>query len=328
MDDAALLALRFRDLELPRGTGVVATHMQHLYSDLRARGIRFRPHYWYAEEWFSPDGVPGIALPFYLAQPRLMRLERRFMLQVEGGNSRWLMSILRHEAGHALDTAYRLREREDWRAVFGSPRERYPDDYRPRPASRRYVLHLGHWYAQSHPTEDFAETFAVWLQPRARWRREYTGWPALKKLEYVDRLMAEIARRRPLVRTRREIDPVEKSRMTLHSHYRRKAQRYMMEDPRYDRALRRLFTAAVDRRHARAAGFLRTVESSIERSLVRRSRLHPYVIEHTMQMLIGRCNSMQLHLRHDRRRAQREFGGLVERVALDILRRNRENYAL
>ncbi len=329
MDDDSLLALRFRELELPRTTGVVAEHMRSLYGDLAGRGIRFRPHYWFAEEWFSPDGVPGIALPFYLAQPRLMRLERRYMHQVEGGNSRALTMILRHEAGHALDTAYRLRERADWRCVFGSPHERYPEDYTPRPASRRYVLHLGAWYAQSHPTEDFAETFAVWLQPRARWRREYAGWPtALRKLEYVDTLMAEIGRQRPRIATRREIDPVDRSRQTLAEHYRRKAERYQLEDPRYDRMLRRVFTAAADRRHAAAAGFLRSVEGRIERRVVREARLHPYVVEHTMRMLLERCISMHLHLRHDRRRAQRDFGGLVERVALGILKRNRESYAL
>ncbi len=212
--------------------------------------------------------------------------------------------------------------------VFGSPQQRYPDDYAPRPASRRYVLHLGAWYAQSHPTEDFAETFAVWLQPRARWRREYAGWPALRKLEYVDALMASIARTKPRSVSRRQIDPVDDSNHTLREHYQRKARRYQLEDPRHDRALRRLFSAAPDPRHAAAAGFLRSVESRIERRVVREARLHPYVVEHTMQMLLARCCSMHLHLRHDRRRAQRDFGGLVERVAQGILKRNREDYAL
>lgn len=328
MDDESLLALRFRDIEFPRSTGTVALHMRRLSRELRARGIRFRPHHWYAEEWFSPDGVPGIALPFYLAHPRLMRLERRFMQQVEGGKSRWLLRILRHETGHALDTAYRLRERKDWREVFGSPHERYPQDYRPRPASRRHVLHLGHWYAQSHPTEDFAETFAVWLQPRARWRREYAGWPALRKLEYVDALMAEIARKRPLVRTRREVEPITRSTLTLGEHYRRKTESYRLDDTRYDRALRRLFKADDDGRHAAAAGYLRSVGPRISRNVAREAGLHPYVVEHTMEMLIHRLGNMHLHLRHDRRRAQRDFGGLVRRVAVGILKRNRENYAL
>ena len=84
--------------------------------------------------------------------------------------------------------------------MFGPASRRYPADYSPRPRAGNYVLHLGHWYAQSHPTEDFAETFAVWLQPRARWRRDYAGWPALRKLEYVDALMAEIAQAPAAVR--------------------------------------------------------------------------------------------------------------------------------
>jgi len=302
--------------------------MRRLQRELRARGLRFRPHHWFAEEWFSPDDVPGIALPFYLAQPRLMRLERRLMHQVEGGNSHWLMRILRHEAGHALDTAFGLRRRADWRRVFGSSREHYPDAYTPRPASRRYVLHLGHWYAQSHPTEDFAETFAVWLQPRARWRREYAGWPALAKLEYVDALMREIAGARPRRHSRRQVEAVTNSTRTLAQHYRSKVGRYQLEDGRHDAALRRIFTARPERRRPAAASFLREIQPQLQRLLVRRARLHHYVVEHVLEELIHRCSYLHLHLRHDRRAAKRQFASLVQRVVLGILKRNRENYAL
>ena len=106
---------------------------------------------WLAEEWFSPDGIPGIAVPFYLAHPRLMRLERRMMRQVEGGNTNWMMRILRHEVGHAIDTAYRLRRRARWREMFGPASLPYPESYRARPGSRRFVQHLGDWYAQAIP---------------------------------------------------------------------------------------------------------------------------------------------------------------------------------
>ena len=54
------------------------------------------------------------------------------------------------------------------------------------------MLNLANWYAQSHPIEDFAETFAVWLRPGSRWRSRYADWPALRKLEYVDALMQEV----------------------------------------------------------------------------------------------------------------------------------------
>ena len=147
---------------------------------------------WLSEEWFSPDGVPGIAVPFYLAHPRLERLERRMMRNVEGGSAESAMRILRHEAGHAIDTAYRLRRRKRWREIFGPASLPYPDTYRARPGSRRYVQHLGEWYAQAHPCEDFAETFAVWLKPNSSWRRTYAQWPAFHKLEFVDELLEDV----------------------------------------------------------------------------------------------------------------------------------------
>jgi hypothetical protein len=131
-----------------------------------------------------------------------------------------------------------------------------------------------------------------------------------------------------VLRTRRQIEPIETSQVTLAEHYRRKTASYRLDDPRYDRALRRLFKADDDGRHAAAAGYLRTVGPRIGRRLAREAKLHPYVVEHTMEMLIHRLRNMDLHLRYDRRRAQREFGGLVRRVAVSILKRNRENYAL
>jgi hypothetical protein len=166
------------------------------------------------------------------------------------------------------------------------------------------------------------------LQPRARWRREYAGWPALAKLEYVDALMREITARKPRRQSRRQIDPVVQSSRTLRQHYRGKASRYLLEDDRYDTALRRIFSTGADQRHPGAASFLRSVERQVERLLVRRADLHPYVIEHAMEMLIHRCAEMHLQLRHDRRSAKRDFQRLVRRVAFEVLRKNRESYAL
>ena len=119
-----------------------------------------------------------------------MKLEQAQMFTVEGGPEKQCMRILRHEAGHCVDTAYRLHRRKRWRELFGSFTQPYPDAYKPRPNSRRFVTHLDGWYAQAHPAEDFAETFAVWLRPGSRWRKRYADWPALEKLEYVDAFMA------------------------------------------------------------------------------------------------------------------------------------------
>jgi len=329
LDDDDLLQLRLRELHLKVEDSLVWPAVQQLHAELERRGIRFHPHVWFSEEWFSPDGVPGIAIPFYLAHPRLKQLERRFMGEAEGGSSKWLMRILRHETGHALDTAYGLRRRASWRAVFGRASEPYPHDYSPRPSSRRHVLHLGHWYAQSHPTEDFAETFAVWLQPRARWRREYADWPALAKLEYVDRLMTEIDGRPARNRSRALVEPVSLSDRTLGQHYRRKASRYQQFDRRYDRWLRRAFTTAEARPAAvPAARFIREIEPQLRRLLVRRARLHPYMVDHVLEMVIRRVRQLGLVLRGPRRDNKRRVVRLHERIVLDVLRRNRENYAL
>ena len=238
-----LLDWRICDLGLElKGTPLEAP-IGRLYNELAARNLRVKPHCWLSEEWFSPDAIPGIAIPFYLAHPRLKRLERSQILEVEGGTNAECLRLLRHESGHALQHAFRLHRRKKWRELFGSSTEPYPDYYRPNPGSRRYVVHLPHWYAQSHPDEDFAETFAVWLTPGSRWRRKYMGWPALQKLRYVDQLMHELAGQSPPVRSRAKPDPVHRIKTTLGDHYRTKRERYRVLASRaYDQDLLRFFT--------------------------------------------------------------------------------------
>src|SRR5687767_3748551 len=153
--DEKLLDLRISQLGVTIEDSVLELRIAELQRELDARGLAFRPHFWLSAEWFSPDGVPGVAIPFYLAHPRLMKLEKAQMLAVEGGTPEWCMQILRHEAGHAVDNAYDLRRRLRRRRVFGSPTVDYPDFYLPKPYSKSFVLHLDSWYAQSHPDEDF-----------------------------------------------------------------------------------------------------------------------------------------------------------------------------
>lgn len=328
--DEDLLDLRFCDLRLSMARTPLEDSVRRLYGELAAKGIRFRPHVWLAEEWFSPDGVPGIAIPFYLAHPRLMRLERRFMHEVEGGNDKWLMRILRHETGHAIDTAFGLRRRKSWREVFGKASRPYPTRYSSRPGSRHYVLHLGHWYAQSHPTEDFAETFAVWLPPRSRWRSQYADWPALEKLEYVDRTMRELEGRRATNLDRRVIEPLAENERTLREHFRRKSAHYQLDATRtYDRALLRVFVPQAERPHGRLASvLLREMRPQLRRLLVRRARMHPYIVDHVMRTATQRARVLGLRVRGGRRQTQRDALVLHERLMLQMLVRDRENFAL
>jgi hypothetical protein len=218
MGDEELLDLRLRDLPVRiQGTNLEG-RIQRLYGELEFRGLRFRPHTWLSEEWFTPDGIAGFAIPFYLTHARLIKLERRQMLEVEGATENECMRILRHEAGHAMDNAFRLHLRREWKDLFGSFHQPYPTWYQPEPNSRDYVLNLTAWYAQAHPAEDFAETFAAWLKPGGRWRNEYSGWGAMRKLEYVDRLMTELAGKKPPSSSpRRVVEPIRELSTTCAS---------------------------------------------------------------------------------------------------------------
>jgi hypothetical protein len=317
LPDEELLKVRFCDLKLSMRRAPLRRHIARLYADLRNRGIRVRPHVWLSEEWFSPDGVPGIAVPFYLAHPRLERLERRIMREAEGGNSRLLLRILRHEAGHALDNAYRLRRRRRWREVFGAASRPYPARYRARPGSRRYVHHLGEWYAQAHPTEDFAETFAVWLAPHSRWRTSYADWPALHKLQAVEELVASVRERRPPVSNRTRIEPLESNTRTLAQHYRRKLRRNrQIRRGLADELLKRGFGVARARRGApHAAALLRASQRTLTAGVVRELGLTSYSVAQILRMLIERSERLGLYVRGSRREALRYSRWMLGRLA-------------
>ncbi|MEK7751686.1 MAG: putative zinc-binding metallopeptidase, partial [Acidobacteriota bacterium] len=170
LPDEQLLKLRLKDLKVTVEGTWLEDCLHNLHGDLEERGLRVRPRAWISNEWFSPESTAGIAIPFYLTHPRLMRLEKKMILEVEGGTWSECMNILRHEAGHVVQHSYHLHRRRRWQQLFGASSKRYPRYYRPNPASRHFVQHLRLWYAQSHPDEDFAETFAVWLRPRSNWR--------------------------------------------------------------------------------------------------------------------------------------------------------------
>ena len=308
MTDEQLLDHRLCDLPLCIEGTPLQRRVQRLYDELQSRSVRFRPHVWLSHEWFAPDGVPGFAIPFYLAHPRLIKLERQQMLEVEGGNERECMRILRHEAGHALDTAFRLHFKQRWRQVFGSYAQPYPDSYKPKPTSRNYVLHLNAWYAQAHPAEDFAETFAVWLNSGSRWRRRYQNWPALRKLEYVDHLMGEVAGMPPINKLRIKVEPLSDLRQTLRQHYRNKRQYYAVEWLTfYDRDLRRIFSQEPQQAgHPTASSFLRRIRGELRHAVAEGTGAHHYTVDHVLKNMIARCKDLKLRIAIPESRAKEQ----------------------
>ncbi|MGQ0650090.1 MAG: putative zinc-binding metallopeptidase [Gemmatimonadaceae bacterium] len=313
LSDEKLMRVRVRDL----GLSIEGTHLEglvaKLYEELDAKGLQVKPHVWLSDEWFSPAGVPGFAIPFYLAHKRLRRLERSQLLDVEGASRAECLRIMRHETGHAIQHAYQLHRRRGWQQHFGKSSTRYPEYYKPNPASKRYVQHLRLWYAQSHPDEDFAETFAEWLRPRSDWRNRYAGWKALKKLQYVDHLMEELALRKPGVVTRRVVEPIERLRKTLGEHYASRRKKYSVVFPNiYDTDLRRLFSDQPHhRRREAASSFLRRHRSEIRILVAKWTGEYQYTLDQVLGDIIGRCRDLRLRVVGSERQLLTDFSVLL-----------------
>ena len=321
LPDAELLDRPIASLGLEiRGTAL-AGRIDRLHDELARAGLRFRPYVWLSTDWFTPDGVTGFAVPFYLAHPRLARLERRILHEVEGGTRAACLQLLRHEAAHAFDHAYRLRRRKRWRELFGRASEPYRASYVPDPGSRRHVLNLDYWYAQSHPLEDFAETFAVWLQPGSRWRRRYAGWPALEKLKYVDALMREIGPRVPPVRTRARPDAVAGVRTTLREHYRARQRAYRQEPlGELDAPLARVFDPERRGRRETAARFLTRHRRELRQHVSRVTGQHAYVVDQMLNELILRARALRLQRHRSEREARMDSAALLTALTTSFLR--------
>jgi hypothetical protein len=240
-------AVPIRDL----GLTITGTSLEPIIaafeSELAAVGIeKVRPRYYLSTEWGVADQSIAIGIPFYLARPELTQLHADRGCHVEG-QGKDMLRYLRHEMGHVINYAYRLYDTKEWQERFGSMDRPYQEEYRPRPFSREYVHHLPGWYAQKHPDEDWSETFAVWMTPGLDWRTHYAKWPgALRKLEYCDRVMKELASRDPIATTVALDDDVANLQVSLEQYY-RDAAGVMAEKPqdleagRLEGMLERLF---------------------------------------------------------------------------------------
>ena len=328
--DDKLLDLRVCDLRLRIEGSFFVEPIEALNRELKSRRLRFRPYFWLSDEWFTPDGVPGIALPFYLAHTRLAKLEMTQMLEVEGGTSEWCMRILRHEAGHAIENAYLLRRRRRRQRLFGKSSEPYPEYYTPKPYSRSFVRHLDVWYAQSHPDEDFAETFAVWLDPQSEWRERYAGWPVLKKLEFMDTLMGELAGVEPAVTSRQQLDPLRRVYKTLRDHYDEKRAHYGIGGiPSYDTDLKRLFSDSPSyAQNPSAAGFIHRIRREVRRKVSDWTGEYQYTIDQVLQGMIDRSEALHLHLTMPTEQVKLEFTILLTVQAMNYLHGGRHKVAL
>jgi len=251
-DPPALLDTRICDLGLKLEGSQVEKFVQQLYRELEQKKIaKFRPGVYLTDEWGCPSGEPVIGIPFYLARADLGQIEKE---NNDLESDREVMMYLRHEAGHAFNYAYRLHRTPEWKQLFGPYRRPYRENYRPVLFSKDYVRYLPGWYAQKHPDEDFAETFAVWMTPRSGWRKKYRGWGAIAKLQYMDRIARELGQAGPQRKRGSPDITVAEMEMTVAEFYRNSTEQIPMLEVTQDSDLAIIFNASKKRKTAAPVG--------------------------------------------------------------------------
>jgi hypothetical protein len=294
-------ATPIRDLNLSLAGSPLEPILAEFACELDAAGIRkVRPRYYLSTEWGVPEGTVAIAIPFYLARPELTAFHAERAGYVEGSGARDVLRYLRHEMGHVVNYAYELFARAEWVEEFGPISAPYREDYRPEPFSRRFVRHLPGWYAQKHPDEDWAETFAVWMTPGLEWRAEYADWPvALAKLRLCDRLLAEVGDREPTVTSEELDEDVSELAHTLDDHYRDSESPEAAPPAGLDGMLRSIFedlghpeSAPADAPRWPASALIRRLEPELSMAIFRWTGCFPERVRPLLRHLARRAEEL------------------------------------
>lgn len=296
-----LFNTRVCDLGLKIKDSVLEAPVNRLLEEVKLKQLKFQPQFYLTDSWGCPNEIPAIGIPFYLADKRLSRIEEEQTGEIE--DEQTVMMFLRHEAGHAFNYAYRLWELPEWKEIFGSFTTPYRDTFYPNPLSRQFVQHIfhsqyGRTYAQKHPDEDFAETFAVWLTPDFPWKQKYRYWPALKKLEYVAELMKKIKSKDPVNTQTYFLNPVENMTMLLAAHYGQRTERYRDAAQGYiDDKLKEIFPSLSSSSYMNATTLLKNNKSNLIARIIRWSNLEQEDLELIFNKIISRTEALSLRLK-------------------------------
>jgi hypothetical protein len=186
------------------------------------------------------------------------------------------------------------------------------------------VRHLANWYAQAHPDEDFAETFAVWLGAAPEeWRERYRGWKALEKLEYVHTLMQEAAESPPKIKRGRRISEASKLKKTLARYYAERRKLYAEDFPDfYDADLRAIFGNGEPGSES-AARLMRKNRAALIRSIVQWTGQRKYTVSMLVRKLILRCQDLKLPAPRDSARLYFELAAYLAALVTNHLHTGR-----
>lgn len=277
--------------------------VNRLYEDLERTGIEFRPKAYLSDEWGCPDGIPIIGIPFYLADEKLSRIEDEIMDGIEAESDEEILRYLRHEAGHAFNYAYKLYETEEWHHIFGPYSRPYRDTYKPNPFSQNFVRHIAGWYAQKHPDEDFAETFAVWITPDSNWQTAYEGWGCYKKLLYVDGIVKKFGTTAPLV-TAEDYDATNDLTGSIGEHYEQFREEPIDVPAYFDGDLKDIFERTVppgkETEWPGAHQFLMKHRRELVRNINYWTGLNEATVKSLVHHFVERCKLLDLYVNPDK----------------------------
>lgn len=296
-----LFNTRICDLGLQIKDSFLEAPINRLLHEIDRKGLKYRPNFYLTDSWGCPNEIPAIGIPFYLADKRLCRIEEEQTGEIE--DEQTVMIFLRHEAGHAFNYAYRLWEFPGWKETFGSFTTPYRDTFFPNPLSRQFVQHIfhsqyGRTYAQKHPDEDFAETFAVWLTPNSSWKQKYRYWPALQKLEYVANLMKKIKSMDPVNTETFFLNPVENMTMLLATHYGQRTERYRDAAQGYiDDKLKEIFPPLRSPNFMNVTTLLKNNRNDLTNRIMRWSNLDQEDLELIFNKITNRAEALRLRFK-------------------------------
>ena len=310
LSDTQLLETKLCDLGVSLRSDFLQKCIEQLQYELTLKGLKIKPKIWLSDEWFSPDGIIGIAIPFYLSHPKLMDLENQQIGEIEGGSFDWCMKLLRHEMGHVVDNAFGLRRRRKRQELFGLSKTPYPKSYDPNPYSKNFVKHLDGFYAQAHPDEDWAETFAVWLNPKSNWERSYKSKVVLSKLHYIDEVMTELKGVRPKRACYDVISPITDMNIKLKTYYKKKLKRLNInQNSFFHRDLNRIFSK--DNRGLKASSLIKRRRSNLTTKLSQELGEPRYRIRRVLDTIINDCQRENLSSIESSRQAEKKLNDLL-----------------
>ncbi|WP_372652191.1 putative zinc-binding metallopeptidase [Halobacteriovorax sp.] len=298
-------------LDLQFKGSLVEECLKKVQDELKEKGLNFRFHYWISDDWFCPDGISGIAIPFYLLNSKIEKLEKEYVGQVEGKTKSECLKLIRHEVGHAIDNAFNLRECSIRKELFGDSNLRYPKEYIRKPFSKNYVKHLSENYAQAHPDEDWAETFAVWLTPNSEWKQKYSNWKAIEKLNYLDQVMNSLRGKKAKCLCRDTIDEIETLGITLKTYLNRKSKlKRKYQTPIFNSSIKKLFSTG---RKSNALNFINANEKELCLKVAKNTNQYHYIVRDVLKELKSECRKNQLTLKRPVRETRTLLINLLSR---------------